>query len=245
MGVSSNIDLIKNIQVPKTIKTNKQISYYNIPCAFDIETTSITKSSTLDNEEKYAFMYIWQLSINGVKMYGRTWDEFLEVYQELVDHFQTHENRRLVIYVHNLSFEFQFIRKLLTWSKVFAMDKRKPIQAITIDGIEFRCSYILSGFSLAKLGDQLQRYKVSKKVGDLDYSKIRHSKTPLTEKELGYCFSDIEVVESYIRECIENEGDITRIPLTKTGYVRNYCRNRCFMKPRVVIPQKNFRLIEI
>lgn len=228
--ISTQLTEIAKKTTSKTIKTNKRIEYYNIPCSFDIETSSFYKSIKM---EKQAIMYVWQLNIDGLFIYGRTWEEFLEVYDELVRIFNTHEKKRLIIYVHNLSFEFQFIRKLFKWFKIFALEKRKPVQAITIDGIEFRCSYILSGFSLAKLGDQLQRYKVSKMVGDLDYSKMRHSKTPLTEKEMGYIRNDTEVVVAYIRECIENDGDITKIPLTKTGYVRNYCRNECFYeKPR-------------
>ena len=67
-----------------------------------------------------------------------------------------------------------------------------------------------------------------KLVGNLDYSKIRHSKTPLTDEELAYCINDVKVVMSYIQEKIEMDGDITRIPLTNTGYVRNYCRKECF-----------------
>lgn len=67
-------------------------------------------------------------------------------------------------------------------------------------------------------------------VGDLDYTKIRHSKTPLTEQEWGYCEADIRVLLAYIQEKIESDGDITQIPLTNTGYVRNYCRKECFRK---------------
>ena len=69
-------------------------------------------------------------------------------------------------------------------------------------------------------------------VGDLDYSKVRHSKTPLTKKEYGYCENDIRVLLSYIREKIEHDGDITKIPLTNTGYVRNYCRKACYKRWR-------------
>ena len=61
----------------------------------------------------------------------------------------------------------------------------------------------------------------------MDYSLIRHSNTELTEKELGYCINDVLVVVAYIQETIEREGNITKIPLTKTGYVRNYTRNNC------------------
>lgn len=217
----------------RLIKTNKGIEYYNMPNAYDIETTSITEFSKLNNEiiDKRAIQYVWQVSLNGKYVMGRTWDEFITFYNELVEYYQTNENKRLIVYVHNLSFEFQFMRKHFKWLKVFSLDKRQPIQAVTIDGIEFRCSYLLSGFSLEKLGEQLTKYKARKKTGSLDYSKLRHTKTPLTNDEILYCLADVEVVTNYIKEEIENNGNITKIPLTKTGYVRNYCRERCFTIP--------------
>lgn len=215
----------------KVIKTNKKIEYFNHPCSFDIETTSFYEFNKLNSTyEKRAIMYEWTLCINGLVVIGRTWDEFLETYQILVKYYNTSENRRLVIYVHNLSFEFQFLRLWLNWIRVFSLDKRKPIQAVTIDGVEFRCSYLLSGYSLAKLGDQLVKYPVKKLVGDLDYSLIRHHKTLLTDKEIGYCVNDVMVVNNYIKELIEQYGNITKLPLTKTGFVRDYCRKSCYFE---------------
>ena len=73
----------------------------------------------------------------------------------------------------------------------------------------------------------LFKYPVKKLTGDLDYSKIRHSETPLTKTELEYCFNDVRVVMSYIQEKIEQEGDISEIPLTNTGYVRKFTRDYC------------------
>ncbi len=211
----------------KLLKNNKKIAYYNIPCSFDIETSSFETTNQLGENQKVALMYEWTLGINWCVIIGRTWEEFKKVYDKLVNHFQTYENRRLIIYVHNLSFEFQAFRKHFDWGKIFALEKRKPVQAITLQGIEFRCSYLLSGYGLARLDKQLQKYKVNKLVGDLDYSKIRHSKTPLTKQELQYCINDVLVVMAYIQELIERDGDITKLPLTKTGYVRNYCRSKC------------------
>lgn len=203
------------------VKKDK-VYYYNIPCAFDIETTSF-----YDGGEKVGLMYIWQFGIDGRVFMGRNWNEFTELLDKLRNEFDINIENRLVIYVHNLAFEFQFIRKLFRWLNVFSIDSRKPIYATTCYGFEFRCSYLLSGYSLAKVGENLTKYKCEKMVGDLDYSLKRHNKTPLTNDELKYCFNDIMVVMCYILERIEIDGNITKIPLTKTGYVRNYCRNMC------------------
>ena len=210
------------------VEKNK-VQFFNIPASFDIETSSFIAGYDEHGEEiKAATMYIWQLGLNGTVIYGRTWDEFLALLCKLVDYLELSKRRHLVIYVHNLGYEFQFIRKMFQWDKVFALKQRRPVYAIS-GGLEFRCSYLLSNYALSYIGDNLlNKYPIKKMVGDLDYTKIRHSKTPLTSKELNYCINDVKVVMSYIQEKIEFDGDITQIPLTNTGYVRNYCRKECF-----------------
>ena len=198
------------------------VRVYQVPAAFDIETTSF-----YEGDEKRAIMYLWTFGINGNVIMGRTWNEFIDMMQVISDHLHLSDDLRLIVYVHNLSFEFQFFRKLFKWNTVFASEPRKPIYAVTTSGIEFRCSYLLSGYGLAKLGDELQKYPVKKMVGDLDYDLIRHSGTPMTAEELKYCENDVRVVMAYIQERIEIDGSITKIPYTKTGYVRNYCRDAC------------------
>lgn len=206
------------------IKNNKKMSYLNVACAFDIESTSFYDESN----NKCATMYAFVLGINGKFITGRTWDEALTLFKIIADFYNTDDTHRIIFYVHNLSFEMQFFRKLFKWNKVFALSEREVVYALTDFNIEFRCSYILSGYSLEKLGEQCVKYPIQKMVGDLDYSLYRHSKTPLTDKEWKYIYNDALVVMSYIQQCIENEGDnISNIPLTKTGYVRRYCRNMC------------------
>ena len=208
------------------IVEDNRVFYYNCPASFDIETSSFYN----EDGEKRACMYIWQMGFNGTVIYGRTWEEWLNCLEQLVDYLQLDETHRLIIYVHNLGYEFQFIRKFFDWDKVFAIKQRRPVYALC-KGLEFRCSLFLSNYALAYIGDNLlHKYPVKKLVGDLDYSKLRHSKTPLTEQELAYCINDVKVVMSYIQEKIEQDGDITKIPLTNTGYVRNYCRKECFFE---------------
>lgn len=216
---------------PVEIIKSSTSEYFNIPAAFDIETTSYTVPIPNGKEgevEKKALMYIWQFGINGTVIYGRTWEEWVSMLHQLVDYLDLSEHRKLIIYVHNLGYEFQFMRKWIKWDKVFAIKKRRPVYAIS-GGLEFRCSLFLSNYSLAYIGENLlHRYPVKKLVGNLDYSLMRHSQTLLTSDELAYCVNDVKVVMAYIQEKIEQDGDITKIPLTNTGYVRNYCRVECF-----------------
>lgn len=221
-------------KVTKRRHKKSSIHYYDCPCAFDIETTSFIDA----NHEKASTMYVWMLGINGLCMMGRTWEEFINVINTISGILELDENNRIIVGVHNLGYEFQFIRHYFEWDKVFSVDIRKPVYAITTQGIEFRDTYILSGYKLETVGKNLHTYKVEKMVGDLDYTKIRNSKTKLTKKEIGYCINDIKVVMAYLQECIDTEGTIIKIPLTKTGYIRRYVKNACY---GLDLQEKNYK----
>ena len=211
----------------KQIKNNKKIIYYNVACGFDIETSSFYENAIIKPENKRAIMYAWKFGIEDGSIIGRTWEEYIIVVNTVSQILELSSEKRLLCYVHNLGFDFQFFRPYFSFERVFALDMREPIQAISEDGIEYRCSYKLSGYSLSKTAEHLTRHTVRKMVGDLDYKKIRTPITPLTQKEINYIEHDVDVLIAYIREEIEDNGDITKIPLTKTGKVRTYCRNAC------------------
>lgn len=223
-------DLVQSTELPIASRRSRgeTLYYYNIPAAFDIEV-----SSFYQNTEKKACMYIWQFGILNWVTYGRTWEEFCLFIRAVAGILNCKQGVHLVVYVHNLAYEFQFLRKQLEWDKIFFLDKRKPVYAITTTGIEFRCSWKLSSKSLEKVGKDLQKYTANKKTGDLDYNLVRTSVTELSQTELGYCENDIRVLLAYIQEKIETDGDISKIPLTNTGYVRQYCRKECFRNRRV------------
>lgn len=212
---------------PEIIKDNKKVNHVNIECAFDIETTS-----TEVQGDKFAFMYVWLfgLGVGNSVYYGRTWGEFVEFCETLQKRFELSENKKLIIYVHNLGYEFQFMRKYFDWLSVFSVDERKPIKALSSFGIEFRDSYILSGYSLANTAKNLTKHKIKKLVGDLDYELIRHEKTELTQNEKDYCINDIQIILAYINEQIEIYGNISLLPNTNTGRVRKFVRDNCFYR---------------
>lgn len=195
--------------------------YIDIPASFDTETTSTYNSKG----EKIAFMYAWMLDIDGEYTLGRTWMEFAEKYLEVIKKYDVSLKNRLVIYVHNLAFEFQFMRKLFEWKQVFSLNERKVVYAVTLQGVEFRCSYVLTNKSLKLLAEDIGMEKL---VGDLDYDLVRHSETQLTEKELGYCREDVNILTNFINRQLKKEGGMSKIPLTATGYVRRDVKKKCF-----------------
>ena len=205
-------------------KKDTTIYYLNVPAAFDIETTSFLDASG----NKAGCMYVWSFCLNGGVIIGRTWEEWVQTVSELCRVYDLGPDRRLIIFVRNLEFEFQWFRKWFEWSQVFAVSNRHPVYAVTTSGIEFRCSYILSGESLESSGKNLHTYPVRKLIGKLDYSKPRHSWTPLTDDEMDYSINDVRVDAAYIQEKMDEVGGrITRLQLTKTGYVRKRIRDAC------------------
>lgn len=203
----------------------------NTVYTFDIETTSyLILDGEVINARQYpelseddqkkcikqSCMYIWQFSINDQVYYGRTWDEL----KSFIDVIESNDNHRKIIFVHNLSFEFQAIWSVFRIKSVMSRKSRNLIRCELEDyNIELRCTLMLSNLKLEKLPDVYQ-LPVRKKVGDLDYSLIRTSITPLTEKELGYCEYDCLVTYHYIMKELEHYKRVDKLPITATGKVR-------------------------
>lgn len=204
--------------------------------SFDIETTSYlvlngVAISAEDYEnltkkeqqacEKCSCMYIWMFSINDTVYYGRTWEEFVIFIQRLNEKVPELK----IVFIHNLAFEFQYLKSYFKFKEVMARKARKVMKAKMEDyNIELRCSYMMSNVGLAKL-PLLFNLPVEKMVGDLDYNKIRHPKTKLTDKELGYCENDCLVVYHYIKYELETYENVKNIPVTSTGHVRRELKN--------------------
>lgn len=201
------------------VKSGKHKMYQRHPMTFDIETSKIPT----DDEGHYqAFMYIWQVCIEGNVVFGRRWEELQEFMQNVVNAYKLSEEERVVVYVHNLSFEFQFIQDYFNFTDVFAMASRSILTAKTAH-LEFRCSYKLSNMSLAKFIENTPNTLHYKGIDDLDYATVRTPDTQLTEVEYGYCFNDVKGLYECVMELLK-EDNIATIPLTSTGYVRRDCR---------------------
>lgn len=168
----------------------------------------------------YAFMYHWQFCFDDQVVFGRTWEEVRTLFRTLEQNLNLSFTNRLVIYSHNLPFEWQHLRRFVDIADGFFTEKYKPLKVILTNGIEFRCSLMLSNMRLSKFCENEKNvihYKLSGE--DYDYSIIRTPSYKMTEYEEGYCYNDVRG----LCECIAsrfNEYDIAHIPLTSTGYVR-------------------------
>lgn len=212
------------------ISRKRDLSWLEIPCAFDIETTNIysrNDEGRIDPEQRpFAFMYHWQFCIDDYVIFGRTWEEFQSLLTYISDQMHLCREQRLVIWVHNLPFEFQFMRLFLTITEGFYKDKYKPLKVVTGDGFEFRDSYALSNMSLSKFCENTPGVIHYKLTDTYDYSKLRTPATSMTNEELAYCYNDVAGLVECIRARLKNDT-LQTMPMTSTGYVRRDLRSSC------------------
>lgn len=183
---------------------------------FDIETSKYNKG----NEDIETFMYIWQACIDDDVVFGSTWEEFKRFLDRCYNRMNT--SKKVVIYIHNLSYEFQFMKNFFEWEDVFATDDHVILKACT-KKFEFRCSYKLSNMSLDKFIENTPGHFYIK-GSDFSYNKLRLPGDILEKEEYGYCYNDVRGLYHSIMHKLE-EDTLESIPLTSTGYVRRDCRN--------------------
>ena len=208
----------KNCPIVKNKRGNpsgKRRHYIGITTAFDIE-------STLLDDVQQSIMYIWQWQFGeDVTVIGRTWEEFLNLERRIKDSLPA--GHWLVVYVHNLSYEFQFLKGIYSFQPedIFAISSRKLLKCDMMGVFEFRCSYKLTNMNLkqftAKMGVKHQKLSGD----DFNYCVKRYPWTELTEEELEYCTNDVlGLVEAVNALMARDKDTLQTIPLTSTGYVR-------------------------
>lgn len=211
-------EYFQNVPIVKNRKGNpggNKRHYIAVTTAFDIETTLI-------DEITQSVMYIWQWQLGDeYTVIGRTWDEFIDTQDRIRKALPA--DKWLVVYVHNLSYEFQFLKGIYNFSpdEVFAIASRKLIKCDMWNCFEFRCSYKLTNMSLAQFTRKMGCKHQKLSGDDFDYSKKRFPWTPLTDSELAYCIHDVQGLVEAVNLQMARDGDtLQTIPLTSTGYVR-------------------------
>lgn len=204
------------------------ITYLEIPCAFDIETTNIykrKKDGSIETDPRpFAFMYHWQFCLDDKVVFGRTWEEFQKLMRTLEQNLNLSYKTRLVVFVHNLPFEWFYIQRFVEYEEGFFLEEKKPAKILTKGGIEFRCSYILSNMTLNKFCKNESGVIHYKLDGDTyNYDKIRTPTTPMEEYEEAYCYNDVRGLCECISSRMKNDT-LATMPMTATGYVRRDLR---------------------
>ena len=109
VAVSENTkEYLPRLVCPKTVKkSSKQFAtkYMDVTATFDIETT---------NSDTDGFAYSWQTCIGGEVIVPRYFEDWAEMLEILVDKWHISSKQRIVLYVHNLGYEHQYIVQLLS-----------------------------------------------------------------------------------------------------------------------------------
>lgn len=233
------IDYTK-IKYPKPIIFNNKKKHYDDNIyTFDIETISLFKingewqpfdynfdSKFYVDVEKACVPYIWQFGVNDTVYTGREFMDFEKVLKGLADH-----NIEKFIYVHNLSYEMQFLLDIIkknnwTIENMCARNLRQPIQFhIKEINVTFRCSYMLTNLKLAQAAEKYTDVQKADGAEDMGNYNIAYSPySNLPEKALYYCEMDIICLYKVIKHFLEEYGHIKSIPITQTGEVRRSLR---------------------
>lgn len=201
------------------------VNYVNVPCAFDTETSSFR---TVQGE-KHCTLYLWQYCHGGINIYGRSIDQFIELLNRIKGKYRLSPmDRRMIIFVHNLAYDFGYLYPHLNVIDMFATKKREPLKVLTDMGIEFRCSARLSGCKLSVLTEEIYLLNIRKLTENIDYRAIYTSNSKIPTRIIEYGINDVRIVSAYIyQKMCENDNDITKLVLTKTGEVRRFMRKKC------------------
>lgn len=162
--------------------------------------------------EKVSICYLWQFGINDTFYYGRYIEEFFKVLAKLEE-----LPGRKIIWVHNLSWDQNFLENIFHPSKLFARKAHSIIYMDFSEKVRFRCTFQLTHLSLAAWGKQIGR---AEKIMGYNYDKIRHPESYLSQKELEYGEQDLRVILEGIRWYLKEYKHIQKIPMTMTGGIR-------------------------
>lgn len=185
-----------------------------------------------EKADMIGWIYQWAFKFGEDVVFGRKPSELIDCLKKLVSVYGLGVDKKMVIYVHNLSYDIQYLKDWLYRAfgeyKILCSDMHRFI-SYENDFFVFKCSYMLSNKSLDKWARDLGCVN-QKRIGLVDYEQIHYQSEALTTKDWAYMFGDVEVLDEAMEKQLAMYGDdITTVPLTATGYIRRDCR-KAFQK---------------
>lgn len=186
------------------IETSKELGY----------SENLQKYIPIKTWLSYGVTKLWNIKGECVsKLRFRKWEELKDYYTSISIRLR---NVKVLCYVHNLSFEYDFIIKNIGRPKKFICNSSHSVIQGEVEGLrmDFRCTYQLSKLSLRKIGDMYDMPK-----GDCDYRTI-YPEDKVLDEEWEYCERDNDILVPYILNELKTYKIISNIPYTSTGRVR-------------------------
>lgn len=212
----------KDIRTLKSSSPKEKRAFLEEWLSLDTET-----SHNHDIENPIGWVYQWAFRFAGDIVVGRKPSELIECFNKLIRFYELGKERKLIIYVHNLSYDWTY---LVDWleeeygkGKTLAIRSHHVI-SYTNDYFCFKCSYMLSNKSLAKWSKDLCCTN-RKLEGFVDYEVVRYQDSELTDRDWAYMIADVETLHECIQRQLKLYNDnIVTVPLTATGYIRREIR---------------------
>ena len=219
----SQLHIIKTVK--RTTKKATEI-YNNAIIMLDTETS---KKSNRDGESNHIVAFTISIRYkheNICTLWGRKPSELIECLGLLI---RTMQGDHTIIYVHNLAYDWVFIRKYLfdVYGHPIKQLNTKSHYPIRIEfecGLILKDSLILSQKSLDKWASDMG-VEHQKAVGKWDYDRIRSQHEDYTDDELEYIEHDtlagVECIDALMTQLHHR---IYAMPYTATGIVREEAR---------------------
>ena len=189
---------------------------------------AVLDTETSHNELFDGWIYQWAFKIKKTYVYGRKPSEFIEFLTKTAERYQLNDKKRMIIYIHNASYDLQYLKHYLCEydprAEFFAINAHSIIICDVL-GFRFLCSWKLTNLSLNALSKNYA-VKYEKAVGEIDYNKVRYQDSKLTKKDWYYMFSDVAAQADGITGFLKAMGYkyAFEAPYTSTGFVRTACR---------------------
>lgn len=183
--------------------------------------------------------------------------ELIEWMNSLIKKYDLNPERKIICYCHNAAYDLSY---LAPWFQEYLpatprsgiYEGSNKIIMYNQYCFEFRCTYMLTGMSLAKWSTDMN-VEHKKKVGLYDYSKIIYQDDELSADEQLYDEYDVLSLEECLKkQLVKYNDDLTSIPMTATGYCRRvfrrgskqdpYYRKDVFLKTRLDVEAYKFSI---
>lgn len=222
------------LTVIKRKKGKHWVSQYE-PIFYDSETAKETYfENIVDNNGaesqremvRDTWVYLWACSVGSDLYYGRYIHDFFNFLKVIQSAYDISPTKPIDIYIHNLSYDISYFYWFLfhTWEDIEISSLwTTPRHCITFglgNGFTFKCSFRMSGRSLAKWAKDLN-CKYLKQEGMITYKDLLYPWSPLPHEQYKYMAYDVLTLrECYYKEAKLQGYNFSNIPLTMTGFVR-------------------------
>lgn len=222
-------ELLSNVIYRREKGWGKTETYNDVYISFDTESSRCPDH--VDGQPGETYICAWTISIrfldmNIVTLYGHRPSEATECLIKIRNHLL---GDHTYIFVHNLAWDWQFMRKFFIRDFGEPSDQLniKPHYPISIyfgNGLRFRDSLIISQVNLDKWAKDLN-VEHQKAVGSWDYDKVRAQDYEFSAEELHYIENDtLALVECINAYAISLNRTVYTLPFTATGIVRQDVR---------------------